>query len=154
MTCYYKVYLYKVRWPVIAKLNSYFTTKFKVLVQIGQLKLDIQIILQLLILAKRFQETFPFSRVFIFKEFVANGQNTNQCSARSKVEFHNLFKTCKRCLTSNTQHCSGRGGLTWIAFSIMKVKVTNVLTRIVCFPTVKQAQLKKSLVYINTSRST
>ena len=47
MTCYYKVYLCKVRWLVIAKLDSYmyFTTKFKVLVQIGQLKLDIQIIL-------------------------------------------------------------------------------------------------------------
>ena len=64
MTCYYKVYLYKVQWLVIAKLDSYmyYTTKFKVLVQIGQLKLDIQIILQ----------SWPkgFRRHFLFHMFL------------------------------------------------------------------------------------
>ena len=59
MTCYYKVYLYKVRWPVIAKLDSYFTTKFNVhfstnwTIQTGHPDYST-------ILAKRFQETFPF----------------------------------------------------------------------------------------------
>ena len=35
----------------------------------------------------------------------------------------------------------------------MELSVPNVLTRIVCFPTLKRAELKKSLVCINTSRS-
>ena len=65
MTCYYKVYLYKVRWPVIAKLDSYFTTKFNILVQIGQFKLDIQIILQSWPKGFRRHFLFVVSKIYI-----------------------------------------------------------------------------------------
>jgi len=57
-------------------------------------------------------------------------------------------------LTSNTQHCPGGRGVNlnciWIYHESQSV---NVLTRVVWFLTVKQNQLKKSLVCINTSHT-
>ena len=74
MACYFKVSFVYTRYDglLIAKRDRYLPLKFKVLVQIGRLKPDIQIILQSW--PKGF-ETFPFSRVFICMEFVANRQN-------------------------------------------------------------------------------
>ena len=79
------------------------------------------------ILAKRFQETFPFSHVFICKEFVANGQNTNKRPTNVPPKARLSSITCSRhvkgvwLLTPNTVQVGG--GLTWIALSIMKDKV-------------------------------
>ena len=53
----------------------------------------------------------------------------------NKVEVLNVCKICKKCLTSNTQHCSWEEGEKLeLHFPHLKHSVLNVLTRIVvCF---------------------
>lgn len=106
------------------------------------------------ILAKRFQETCPFSCVFIGKEFVANGQNTNKWPTNVPPETKLSSITCSRhvkgvwLLTPNT--IQGGRGLNLNCIFHYKRQSVNVLTRIVCFSYSKTSSVEEilSLQYV------